>query len=122
MRYEIFDNEVVTNTVEADIDFMLAHYPGGNFREAPIAETTRQQSTKMFRSRFTSEERAAIEWAAVDKSDESVESRKGSAFLRSFHRQLDDVETISDKEIDSYVAELVRKAAITQVRAAEILK
>ncbi len=33
MIYEILENEVVINTILADLPFMVAHYPLGNYRE-----------------------------------------------------------------------------------------
>lgn len=125
MRYEVLslvDRFTVINTVEADALFMGAQYPAGNFREAPVAEPARQLTSIEFRARFTSEELSAIEWAAVDKSDESSEMRKGSALLRSFHRQLDDTGYVPMTGVEAYMAELVAKEAVTQLRSTEILQ
>jgi hypothetical protein len=38
MRYEVLDGQSVVNTIVAAPDFMAAHYPNGNYREAQLPE------------------------------------------------------------------------------------
>lgn len=49
----------------------------------PTVQPARRVSVLAFRRRFTSTERAAIEWAAVDRPDQSNAQRQQAAALRS---------------------------------------
>ena len=35
MRYQILDGTTVTNTIEADADYMTQRYPAGNYQHVP---------------------------------------------------------------------------------------
>ena len=69
MRFEVLDGETVTNTVEAELPFMLIHFPLGNYRVvdeptplAPAPEPARSRTITQyrFRARFTMAEKVAL--------------------------------------------------------------
>ena len=55
----------------------------GQWDSAPAAPLLRRVSVLAFRRRFTSAERAAIEWAAVDRADQPNAQRQQAAALRA---------------------------------------
>lgn len=88
MRIEILDaHGAVVNTILADEAFAEQHHPGA-WRVAEeqldlTSATPRRVSVLAFRRRFTMAERAAIEWAAVDRSDQPEAQRQQAAALRA---------------------------------------
>lgn len=75
----------------------------GTFTAPEPAPEPRRVAVLAFRRRFTSAERAAIEWAAVDRSDQPVAIRQQAAALRSILADqaaakfidLDDADTVA---------------------------
>lgn len=61
------------------------------------APVTRRISTWAFRRRFTAAERACIEWAAVDRADDTPPQRQQAAALRS---RLKDQESAAFIDLD----------------------
>lgn len=90
----------IVNTILADEHTAQAMYPG-RWRIAeqqpqpePQQPTRRRITPLAFRRRFTSAERAAIEWAAVDRADAASSERQQAAQLRS---------TLKDQELASFI-------------------
>lgn len=90
----------IVNTILADEHTAQAMYPG-RWRIAeqqpqpePQQPTRRRITPLAFRRRFTSAERAAIEWAAVDRADATSAERMQAAQLRS---------TLKDQELASFI-------------------
>ena len=65
------------------------------------APVPRRLATLAFRRRFTAAERAAIEWAAVDKPEHSEQERMGSAALRSSLKDQDQATYIDLDDLDT---------------------
>lgn len=97
----------VINTIYADPDFAEQQYPGAwrLAEQQPEPEKPalpRWVSVLAFRKRFTRDERAEIEWAAVDRADQSEAQRRLAAEVRAAladHAQatyidLDDADTV----------------------------
>ncbi|WP_428142977.1 hypothetical protein [Delftia acidovorans] len=97
----ILDNAgEVINTIVADEHTAQAMHPG-RWRIAeqqpqpePQQPTRRRITPLAFRRRFTGAERAAIEWAAVDRADAASSERQQAAQLRS---------TLKDQELASFI-------------------
>ena len=90
----------IVSTILADEHAAQAMYPG-RWRIAeqqpqpePQQPTRRRITPLAFRRRFTSAERAAIEWAAVDRADATSGERQQAAQLRS---------TLKDQELASFI-------------------
>lgn len=88
----------IENTILADEHTAQAMYPG-RWRMAPQQQPEqppqhRHITPLAFRRRFTGAERAAIEWAAVDRADASSGERQQAAQLRS---------TLKDQELASFI-------------------
>lgn len=90
----------IVNTIVADEHTAQAMYPG-RWRIAehqpqpePQQPTRRHITPLAFRRRFTGAERAAIEWAAVDRADATSGERQQAAQLRS---------TLKDQELASFI-------------------
>ncbi len=60
----------------------------------PVPQQPRRLSVLAFRKRFTLGERAAIEWAAVDRADQSDAQRQQAAMLRA---------TLADQAAASFI-------------------
>ena len=130
MIYEILDAQGnVENKIEADQSFVEAVHPG-RWRLADIQPEApqplpepRRLAVLAFRRRFTRDEKAAIEWAAVDRADLSEVQRQQAAALRAdladqaaaSYIDLDDVDVING------VQNLESFGLITVGRANEIL-
>lgn len=88
----------IENTILADEHTAQAMYPG-RWRLAPQQQPEqppqhRHITPLAFRRRFTGAERAAIEWAAVDRADATSAERQQAAQLRS---------TLKDQELASFI-------------------
>lgn len=97
---EITQGSAVVDTILATPEFAQQHYPG-RWRIAeqqpqpePHQPTRRRITPLAFRRRFTAAERAAIEWAAVDRADATSGERQQAAQLRS---------TLKDQELASFI-------------------
>lgn len=131
MKYEIIKNGQVVNTIEADESFVLAVYGKGNFRavtedvvpEPNPAPLARHITPLAFRRRFTKAERAAVEWAAVDKSDRPEAERQMAAALRADLKDQEQAKFIDldDPDLIEGVATLEAYGLIAEGRATEIL-
>jgi len=90
----------VNNTIVADEATAQDLYPGRwrlaaqQEQPAPPHEQHRHITPLAFRRRFTGAERAAIEWAAVDRADASSAERMQAAQLRS---------NLKDQELASFI-------------------
>lgn len=92
----------VENIILADESAAQALYPGrwrlAELQEqpapAPAPQIHRRITPLAFRRRFTGAERAAIEWAAVDRADEGQQERVQAAQLRS---------NLKDQELASFI-------------------
>ena len=88
MRIEILDAQgAVTNTIRATTEEAERKHPG-RWRVVdeplpPALPELRRVSVLGFRRRFTKAERAAIEWAAVDRADQPEAQRQQAAALRA---------------------------------------
>ena len=76
-------------------------YVDGAFAPLPAALAPRRLAPLAFRRRFTAAERAAIEWAAVDKPEQSAQERMGSAALRSSLKDQDQATYIDLDDLDT---------------------
>lgn len=101
MKIEILNvHGDVVNTIIADQQFAEQHYPGAWRLAAQQPgdelqpEPPRYLSVLAFRKRYTLAERAAIEWAAVDRSDQPELQRQQAAALRA---------TLADIAVASYI-------------------
>ena len=104
MQYALIQNNVVVNIIEADASFAAAialdwqhvapadgagigwGWDGVQFmapQELQPVALQRRVSVLAFRCRFTPAEKATIEWAAVDKPEQTTEQRQQSAMLRA---------------------------------------
>lgn len=96
---EILQAGEVERTIITDAAFAEAHYPGA-WRLAAVqpadlpAPAPRHLSKRAFRARFTKAERAAVEWAAVDKPEAPTAERLLSAQLRADLKDLEQAEFI----------------------------
>ena len=105
--YALIRNGIVENITVADADFVAAihadwdrieplqdgagigwRWLGKKFvpppaPEAPAETEQRRISVLAFRRRFTASERATLEWAAVDRADQSDAHRQQAAALRA---------------------------------------
>lgn len=97
---EILSAGKVVDTILATPDFAQQHYPGRwrlaeqQEQPAPPHEQHRHITPLAFRRRFTGPERAAIEWAAVDRADATSAERMQAAQLRS---------NLKDQELASFI-------------------
>lgn len=97
---EILKAGKVVDTILASEDFAQQHYPGAwrlaeqQELPAPAPQVHRRITPLAFRRRFTGAERAAIEWAAVDRADATSGERQQAAQLRS---------TLKDQELASFI-------------------
>ena len=76
-----------------------------------------------FRRLFTIDERAAIEWAAVDRADQTLRQRQGAAALRASLKDQESAEYIDLGDLDTVagINKLALFGLLTPERAAEIL-
>ncbi|MFG0603827.1 hypothetical protein ACF8PL_26925 [Delftia sp. WSY_4] len=97
---EITQGSAVVDTILATPEFAQQHYPGRwrlaeqQEQPAPPHEQHRHITPLAFRRRFTGAERAAIEWAAVDRADATSGERQQAAQLRS---------NLKDQELASFI-------------------
>ena len=97
---EILKAGKVVDTILASEDFAQQHYPGAwrlaqqQVQPEPQQPVHRHITPLAFRRRFTGAERAAIEWAAVDRADAASSERQQAAQLRS---------TLKDQELASFI-------------------
>ncbi|WP_374005616.1 hypothetical protein [Delftia lacustris] len=97
---EILKAGKVVDTILASEDFAQQHYPGAwrlaqhQVQPEPQQPAHRHITPLAFRRRFTGAERAAIEWAAVDRADATSAERQQAAQLRS---------TLKDQELASFI-------------------
>ena len=86
-QIEILEDGQLVNTVEATPAFMQTQPVEWRLSAEQAPPVVPMMVVKLskwgFRSRFTSAERAAIEWAAVDRADLSLEQRMVAAGLRA---------------------------------------
>ncbi|WP_227472533.1 hypothetical protein [Delftia acidovorans] len=69
-------------------------WTGSKWVAVPPPKTSRRITPLAFRRRFTANERAAIEWAAVDRAEAGTMERLQAAQLRS---------TLKDQELASFI-------------------
>lgn len=74
---------IAIETYDATLIGALHNAQTGAFSAPPASDLVRTVSVLAFRRRFTKAERAAIEWAAVDRSDQPVAIRQQAAALRA---------------------------------------
>ena len=97
---EITQGSAVVDTILATPEFAQQHYPGRwrlaaqQEQPAPPHAQHRHITPLAFRRRFTGAERAAIEWAAVDRADATSAERMQAAQLRS---------NLKDQELASFI-------------------
>lgn len=127
---EIIDGEgSVANTIMADEAFAQQHYPDAwrvasiQDAPAPLPQAVRHITSQALRWRLTVSERAAIEWAAVDRADATEVQRKNAATLRSMLKDQDQAQFIDldDIGVASYLLLIEELQLIAPGRASEIL-
>ena len=128
MIYEILDAQGnVENTVVADAEFMLEHYPDGHYRlvpDVPTPATADRRITKLaFRSRFTKAEKDGIEFAALDDPTAPIAQRQQAAALRADLKDQEQATFINLDDEDTRTGVLTLEAVglIASGRAVEIL-
>ena len=95
----------------------------GTWEAPPPPPALRRVSTLAFRRRFTKAERIAIEWAAVDRADQSLAQRQQAAALRATLADQNAAKLIDLDDADSVtgVQDLEAMGLIELGRAAQIL-
>lgn len=97
----------------------------GRFVDVPQPEPDlpRHITKRAFRARFTKAERAAIEWASVDRADAPLAERQMAAELRSDLKDQEQAEYIDldDPDVSSGLQQLAAFGLIEPHRPAEIL-
>jgi len=92
MIYQILNGETVINTIVADLAFMQAAYPDGNYREVkqpdPVPEVNRILPAGAFRLRFNFTERTKVELASVIDTSSSAEDQQTQATVKTFYADL----------------------------------
>lgn len=126
---EILDSTgAVTNTIVASEDFAQQHYPGRwrsaeHQPEPPAPAQSTRLTVLQFRQRFTLQEKAAIELAAIDTPAAALEQRQQSAALRAVLADQAAAEFIDlgDASTIDGVQLLVQAGLLTEPRGAEVL-
>lgn len=77
-----------------DTSVLGRRWTGSKWVDVPPLKTSRRITPLAFRRRFTATERAAIEWAAVDRAESGTMERLQAAKLRS---------TLKDQELASFI-------------------
>lgn len=119
-------------SVAATIGAPRANWTGAAWVLVPYAEPPQQAvppkssarvSVLAFRRRFTRAERAAIEWAAVDRADLSLTLRQQAAALRATlaDQAAATFIDLADPDTVEGVQRLAAMAILTPARAAEII-
>jgi hypothetical protein len=92
MIYEILNGKTVINTIVADLAFMQAAYPDGNYREVnqpdPVPVVNRTLPAGAFRLRFNFTERTKVELASVIDPTASAADQKTQATVKTFYADL----------------------------------
>ena len=85
MRYEILENNIVVNTIEADEAFMTAQFEAGTYRLAEVQEVVppvvgipelKRITRLAFLNRFTDAEAIAIDLASIGSTVEAAAMRR----------------------------------------------
>lgn len=132
MQYALIQNNVVVNIIEADAAFAAAialdwqhvapadgagigwGWDGVQFmapQELQSVALQRCVSVLAFRRRFTPAEKATIEWASVDKPEQTTEQRQQSAMLRA---------TLADQAAAKFI-DLADPATVAGVQALQAM-
>lgn len=129
-RIDILDSAgAVTNTILAAADFAQQHYPGRwqlsaqQPEEPPAPSENTRLTVLQFRQRFTLQEKAAIDLAAIDNPAAVLEQRQQAAMLRAVLADQAAAEFIdlADASTIEGVQMLVQAGLLTEPRAAEVL-
>jgi hypothetical protein len=92
MIYEILNGKTVINTIVADLAFMQAAYPDGNYREVnqpdPVPVVNRTLPAGAFRLRFNFTERTKVELASVIDPTASAAEQQTQATVKTFYADL----------------------------------
>jgi hypothetical protein len=109
----------VTTTASGTVIRELVSIPA----QDPVVAPSKKFNLLGFRRLFTKAERAAIEWAAVDRADQPIEHRQAAAALRSTLKDQEQAEFIdlTDPDTIEGVQTLEVMGLIGKGRAAEIL-
>ena len=111
------------NIIISDARFIEAHHPGAVLLPAiPESKPTRL-TVLQFRQRFTLQEKAAIEFAAIDDPTAPAQQRQQSAMLRAVLADQAAAEFIdlADPGTVESVQLLVQAGLLTEPRGAEVL-
>lgn len=111
------------NIIISDARFIEAHHPGAVLLPAiPESKPTRL-TVLQFRQRFTLQEKAAIEFAAIDDPTAPAQQRQQSAMLRAVLADQAAAEFIdlADASTVEGVQLLVQADLLTEQRGAEVL-
>ena len=118
----------VITTIVADEDFAQKHYPGqwrlaAQQPDEPSAPAETRLTVLQFRQRFTLQEKAAIDLAAIDNPAAVLEQRQQAAMLRAVLADQAAAEFIdlADAGTIEGVQMLVQAGLLTEPRAAEVL-
>lgn len=95
----------------------------GTWVAPPAPPQQRRVSVLAFRRRFTKAERAAIEWAAVDRAEDTLQQRMQAAALRADLKDQESAQYIDLDDADTVQGVLaLEEAGLIDVgRAAQIL-
>lgn len=109
--------------IDAGLIGMRYDAEAGTFVPGPEVAVLRRITPLAFRRRFTAAERAAIEWAAVDRADDTALQRQRAAALRS---RLKDQEMaafidLDDADVIAGAQEIEAAGLIAFARAQQIL-
>lgn len=111
------------NIIISDARFIEAHHPGAVLLPAiPESKPTRL-TVLQFRQRFTLQEKAAIEFAAIDDPTAPAQQRQQAAMLRAVLADQAAAEFIdlADASTVEGVQLLVQADLLTEQRGAEVL-
>ncbi|XJC73396.1 hypothetical protein ACHFCA_21890 [Delftia tsuruhatensis] len=104
-----------------DTSVLGRRWTGSKWGDVPPLKTSRRITPLAFRRRFTATERAAIEWAAVDRAESGTMERLQAAKLRSTQDQeLASFIDLDDPDVAAGVQLLEAVGLIADGRALQI--
>lgn len=108
-----------------DTTVLGKRWTGTHWQDVPQPEVMlpKHITKRAFRARFTKPERVAIEWASVDRSDDSLQERQMAAALRSDLKDQEQADYIDlgDPDVAQGLQQLAAFGLLEPHRPAEIL-
>lgn len=108
-----------------DTSVLGKRWTGTHWQDVPQPEVMlpKHITKRAFRARFTKSERVAIEWASVDRADDSLQERQMAAALRSDLKDQEQADYIDldDPDVAQGLQQLATFGLVEPHRPAEIL-